>query len=217
MNYYLDFDNTLYETAKLTTLMLEATAKGISKKTGKDPKQLLDEAKGSFDSTNDNIFSFASNMAKRYNVDSEEIVGEVKKTIDNGEEIVFDDAKRFLERLKENGDKAHILTYVANGNQEYQMRKLIGSGIMKYIDGTIITTEYKFLLDLNYENGIFIDDDPRDLNGLAAKNPKKVIRMRKPNNKRSVFEISNKQIEEYTSFDDIELEKNKGKDSEPRR
>lgn len=213
MNYYLDFDNTLYETANLTSLMLEATAKGISEKTGKSASELLAEAKGSFDSTNDNIFSFASNMAKRYNVDSDIVVGKVKDTIDNGESLVFDDAKRFLERLKDNGDKAYVLTYVAKGNQEYQMRKLMGSGLMPYFEGTIITTEYKFLLDLNYENGIFIDDDPRDLNGLAAKNPIKVMRMRKPNNKRSVFEIDNKQIEEYTSFDDIQLEKNNSKDN----
>ncbi len=212
MNYYLDFDNTLYETAKLTQLMLESIAKGIAASNGQDVEVLLNEAKGSFDSTNDNIFSFASNMAKRYNVDSEIIVGKVKSTIDNGEEIVFEDAKKFLERLKENGDKAYVLTYVPKGNQEYQMRKLMGSGLMKYFEGTIITTEYKFLLDLNYENGIFIDDDPRDLNGLAAKNPKKVIRMRKPNNKRSVFDLDNKQIEEYTSFDDIQLEKNKSQD-----
>lgn len=214
MNYYLDFDNTLYETAKLTSLMLEATAKGIAETIGKDATQLLNEARGSFDSTNDNIFSFASNMAKRYNVNPEFIVGKVKSTIDNGEDIVFDDAKRFLERLKENGDKAYVLTYVAKGNQEYQMRKLMGSGLMKYFDGTIITTEYKFLLDLDYANGIFIDDDPRDLNGLASKNPIKVIRMRKPNNKRSVFELDNKQIQEYTTFDDIQLENNRSKESE---
>lgn len=205
MNYYLDFDNTLYETARLTQLMLESIAKGIADSNGKNVEVLLNEAKGSFDSTNDNIFSFASNMAKRYNVDSEIIVGKVKSTIDNGEELVFDDAKRFLERLKGNGDKAHVLTYVPKGNQEYQMRKLMGSGLMKYFEGTIVTTEYKFLLDLNYENGVFIDDDPRDLNGLFEQNPIKVIRIRKPNNKRSKIELENKEIEEYECFDDIKL------------
>ena len=29
---------------------------------------------------------------------------------------------------------------------------------------------------MDYTNGIFIDDDPRDLNGLFEKNPIKVIR-----------------------------------------
>ena len=32
MNYYIDFDNTLYETAKLTALMLGSISKGISEK-----------------------------------------------------------------------------------------------------------------------------------------------------------------------------------------
>ena len=48
------------------------------------------------------------------------------------------------------------------------MKKLMGSGITSYFDGIIITAEYKFLLDIDYTNGIFIDDDPRDLNGLYA-------------------------------------------------
>lgn len=86
------------------------------------------------------------------------------------------------------------------------MKKLLGSGLMQYFDGIIITSEYKFLLDLKYENGIFIDDDPRDLNGLFEKNAIQVIRIRKPNNKRSKIDINNSQIKEYESFDDIAVE-----------
>ena len=36
--------------------------------------------------------------------------------------------------------------------------------------------------------------------------------MKKTNNKKAVFDLDNKQIEEYTSFDDIQLEKNKSQD-----
>ena len=203
MNYYIDFDNTLYETAKLTSLMIAAIGNKIGELADLEKEPIIQDAKDNFNSTLDNIFTHAEKMGKKYNVDSEEVVNAVKSVIDNGREIVFEDAVRFLERLKENGHKIFILTYIPKTNQEYQLKKLMGSGITKYFDGIIITAEYKFLLDLDYTNGIFIDDDPRDLNGLFEKNPIKVIRIRKPNNKRSKIDIDNKEIEEYESFDDI--------------
>lgn len=214
MNYYIDFDNTLYETAKLTSLMLGSISKGISEKTGISANELFEEAKANFNSTNDNIFSFAESMSKKYQVNPKTIVSGVNGVIDNGQDLVFDDAKRFLERLKKNGDKAFILTFLPKTNQEYQMRKIMGSGLSKYFDGIMMTTEYKFLLDINYQNGIFIDDDPRDLNGLASKNPIRVIRMRKPNNRRSRIDMENPRIEEYVSFDDIQIARNKPQDIE---
>lgn len=206
MKYYIDFDNTLYETAKLTPLMLEAIAMIISEYTGKSFEELLKEAKENFNSTNDNIFSFAENMSKKYKVNSKKVVANVANVIDNGEMLVFEDAKRFLKRLKENGDQCFILTYISDGNQDYQMKKIMGSGLAKYFNGIIITAEYKFTLDIDYKNGIFIDDDPRDLNGLFEKNPIKVIRIKKPNNRRSKIELENKDIEEYISFDGINID-----------
>ena len=205
MNYYIDFDNTLYETAKLTTLMIAAIGNKIGELAELEKEPIIQDAKDNFNSTLDNIFTHAEKMGKKYNVDSEAVVNAVKNVIDNGKEIVFEDAIRFLERLKENGHKIFILTYIPQTNQEYQLKKLMGSGITSYFDGIIITAQYKFLLDLDYTNGIFIDDDPRDLNGLFEKNPIKVIRIRKPNNKRSKIDIDNKEIEEYESFDDIKI------------
>ena len=203
MNYYIDFDNTLYETAKLTSCMIAAIGNKIGELTGLEKEPIIQDAKDNFNSTLDNIFTHAEKMGNKYNVDSETVVNAVKDVIDNGRDIVFEDAVRFLERLKENGHKIFILTYIPKTNQEYQLKKLMGSGITKYFDGIIITAEYKFLLDLDYTNGIFIDDDPRDLNGLFEKNPIKVIRIRKENNKRSKIDLENKEIEEYVSFDDI--------------
>lgn len=206
MNYYIDFDNTLYETAKLTSLMLEAIGNKIGELSFQEPENIIQDAKDNFNSTIDNIFTHAAKMGKKYNVDEKAVVDSVKAVVDNGKEIVFEDAIRFLERLKEKGHKIFVLTYIPQSNQEYQFKKLMGSGIMNYFDGIIVTAQYKFLLDLDYANGIFIDDDPRDLNGLFEKNPIKVIRIRKPNNKRSKIDIDNKDIKEYESFDDIIVE-----------
>ncbi len=203
MNYYIDFDNTLYETAKLTSLMIAAIGEKIGELIGKNAEPIIQDAKDNFNSTLDNIFTHAEKMGRKYNVDEKVVVDAVKNVVDNGKEIVFEDAIRFLERLKEKGHKIFILTYIPKTNQEYQLKKIMGSGITSYFDGIIVTAEYKFLLDIDYTNGIFIDDDPRDLNGLFEKNPIKVIRIRKPNNKRSKIDIDNKEIEEFESFDDI--------------
>lgn len=205
MNYYIDFDNTLYETAKLTTYMLKAICDTVVEKRGIAYEEIDSYVKENFNSTKDNIFTFAKETGVKFEIDPIEVENNVKSVVDNGNDIVFEDAERFLAKLKENGHEVHILTYIPKTNQEYQMKKLLGSGLMKYFDTITITSKYKFLLDMDYTQGIFIDDDPRDLNGLYEKNPIKVIRIRKPNNKRSKIDIDNKDIEEFESFDDIKI------------
>lgn len=205
MNYYIDFDNTLYETAKLTTLILEEIVKYISETTNATKEEVNKYLDENFVSTTAKIFPFTEQIAKAFEADVDELTENVKKVIANGEKIVFEDAKRFLEKLKKNGHKIIIVTYIPQTNCDYQMKKISGSGISKYFDTIIITSELKATLDLDYTNGIVIDDDPRDLTQLYEKNPIKVIRIRKPNNKRSEIDMDNKDIEEYVSFDDIEI------------
>ena len=204
MNYYLDY--TLYETSKLTARMLEKIANFVLEKSENVGEEIFNEVTQNFNSTTGNIFLYAESIAAKYNLDKDEIKLHIKNIIDNGEDMVFEDAKRFLERLKSNGHKIILLTYVPDEkNKDYQNEKIIGSGLKEYFDKIIITSEYKFTIDLDYKNGIFIDDDPRDLLGLYEKNPIKVIRIRKKNNKRSKIDIENKDILEYESFDDIEI------------
>ena len=205
MNYYIDFDNTLYETAKLTSLIIDNIASSISKNTQVDSQEVLEEIKENFNSTYDNIYNFTINICKKYKIDSQETISSIENIIKNGRNIVFDDAKRFLKRLKEKGHNICLLTYVAKENEEYQLNKIVSSGLCEYFDEIIITSKMKFELDIDYKNGIFIDDDPRDLKGLYEKNPIKVIRIRKKNNKRFKIDIDNENIEEYESFDDIDI------------
>ena len=205
MNYYIDFDNTLYETAKLTSLMTAAIGNKIGELSQLNKEEIIQYVKDNFNSTIDNIFTHAEKMAERYKVDKLCVLNAVNAVINNGNEIVFEDAIRFLKKLKEKGHKIFLLTYIPKTNQEYQFKKIIGSGIISYFDGIIVTAEYKFLLDLDYTKGIFIDDDPRDLNELFKKNPVKVIRIRKQSNMRSKIDIDNKEIEEFESFDNINV------------
>lgn len=204
MNYYFDLDNTLYETARLTTLMVGEIAKNISDEKKMNFDEVLEEIKPQFNSTNDNIFSYAEKMANKYEIDSEKVVKAVNDIIFNGEGLVFEDARNFLKKAKEKGHKLILLTYTT-GNQEYQLQKIFGAKIAGYFEQIIVTAQLKYTLDIDYKNGVFFDDDPRDLKGLYEQNPIKVIRIRKPNNKRSKIDMDNKDIEEFESFDDIDM------------
>jgi len=206
MNYYIDFDSTLYETAKLTELMLKAIGKKIGELAKLDAEPLIKDAIDNFKSSTDNIFTHAENMGEKYNVDKCAVVSAVKAVLNNGKEIVYEDTVRFLKKLKEKGHRIYMLTFIYPGNQEYQMQKILGSELAQYFDVLIITTERKYSLDIDYENGIFIDDNPKDLTGLYERKPLRLIRMRRPNNKRSNIEMDIKEIEEVASFDEINID-----------
>lgn len=203
MNYYIDFDNTLYETTKLTKAMMTSIAKTISENSNFKFDEIIEDIESNFNSTYGNIFEYGRIMAEKYNVDSSNVIKNINEVIFNGNVYVFEDSKRFLKKLKEGNHTINILTYIAKGNQEYQLKKLFGSGISNNIDRIIVTSDLKYTLDIDYKNGIFIDDNPRDLKGLYEQNPQKVIRMRRKNNKYYSKEIENINIEEYSSFDDI--------------
>ena len=185
MNYYIDFDNTLYETSSLTPRMVEAIINSINI----NNKEEIEEIVGSFNttnSTNKNIYSFAVEIANRYKVNPQEVVQNVKKCIANSQNLTYDDGKRFLKRIKNKGHRLIMLTYIPDkSNEEYQMDKINASGIKEYFDEIIITSDYKFTLDLDYKNGVFVDDNPRDLKGLHEKAPIRLIRIKKEKNKYS--------------------------------
>ena len=105
MNYYIDFDNTIYETAKLTKSMLDTIVNKISEHGNVNLEKLVQETKNNFNSTSDNIFEFATKMAEKYNVNAVELNKSIKNIIDDGKKFVFDDAKRFLEKLKDKNHK----------------------------------------------------------------------------------------------------------------
>ena len=205
MNYYIDFDNTLYETAKLTETMLNEISEKVEIETNLNKEDIFKYVKENFDSSNDNIYTYAEKVGENFNVNKVELVNCVKDVVEKGKIFVFKDAESFLKKLKETDNKIILLTFMPKSNQEYQLQKIYGSGLAKYFDTLIITSDMKFNLDLDYKNGIFIDDNPRDLEGLHSKNPIRLIRIRKPNNKRYEIEMNISGMEEYKSFDDIKI------------
>ena len=148
-------------------------------------------------------------MALNYNINNELLQSELKKIIlDQGNTFVFPDAINFLKRLKEKNETICILTFVSQPkNLNQQAMKLLGSGILPYIDEVYSTTRLKFELEIDYKNNTFIDDSPRDLEGLFNSGARKIIRIKKPNNEKRTSKELNIPIEipTFTSFDNINI------------
>ena len=147
MNYYIDFDNTLYNTPLLVKRLQNA---------------------------NEN---------------------EVENIILHSSDLVFKDAIPFLQKLRAENHNIFLLSH-ATDTLKYQSLKITGSGLTEFFDALFITSKPKYELDIDYANGIFIDDNPNDLIGLYSKNAKRVIRLRRPENKYSIKDLENVNIEE---------------------
>ena len=211
--YYIDFDNTLYETGKLTKDVIYNLSKLIAESKNISIEAVLEDITSSFNSATDNFFTLAKKMSIKYGVSYNILYNKITELIiTNGKNYVFPDAIKFLEKLKKLGETTTILTYVDNSkNLSQQALKLTGSGILDYVSEVYTTTRYKFELEIDYENNTFIDDNPRDLEGLYKSGAKKIIRMKKPSNQKRNSKTLNipEEIPTYESFDMIEIpEKN---------
>lgn len=202
MNYYIDFDNTLYNTPLLKNKMLQSISNDISVKRNIDRKELFSECNLMFNRENIyDIYKLAEFFSNKYEVDSSDIINNLNKVILDGKENLFNDTIPFLKKLKKEGHKIYMLTYCKESLQ-FQSLKISGSQIANYFDGLYITSIPKYELDINYIEGIFIDDNPKDLNGLYLRNPKKLIRIRRKENKYSVYDL-NINISEYNNFEEL--------------
>lgn len=206
MNYYLDFDNTLYETSRLSNDMLKGLAYEISKKTSISENDIFDELKSMFNRENIyNIYKLAKYFAKKYNIEESVLIDKVEGIILDGKKYVYNDVISFLKELKEKNNIINVLTYVAKEDLSYQLTKIKGSGLSEYFDNIIISSSLKFNLDLKYEEGIFFDDNPRDLLGLASRNPKILVRVRRDENKHNKQELDIENLIECKSLKDYIL------------
>lgn len=203
MNYYIDFDNTLYNTPLLTHKMLSSIVASIKEKNNLDTEDLYQECKSMFNREKTyNIYELCNYFSEKYNLDASYVIENINSVILNGYDLVFEDVIPFLKKLKENGHKLFMLTYCKD-TIEFQTLKITGSKLADYFDALYITSIPKYNLDIDYTTGIFIDDNPDDLLGLYSKNAKKVIRLRRPENWYSTMDINNDNIKEYLNFNEI--------------
>ncbi len=186
MNYYIDFDNTIFDTVSfhddLLKILLknkieEKYIKDYYKKNGVKPLALVNS------------------------LCNEVITKEVDELFKKAKDYLYKDAIDFLKAKSFN---SYILyTY---GDLDYQNKKIENSGILKYFDEVIITDEDKTKIDLDYANGIFIDDNPKVIKKLLDKGVMKIYRVLRNNNIHSEEKLNNKCVVEIHNMKEIKDE-----------
>lgn len=203
MNYYIDFDNTLYNTQLLKNKILDSMVKLIIEKNNLDYDSVYKECEDKFHRKYvSNVHELANHFANKYNLELSVVINNLNTVILNREDLVFNDCIPFLKKLKANGHKVYLLSFCKYG-PEFQTIKIAGSKLTVFFDGLYITCIPKYNLEIDYTNGIFIDDNPNDLLGLYSKNPKQVIRLRRKGTTHSKKNIHNENIKEYSTFNEI--------------
>ena len=160
---YIDFDNTLFNTVKFNNKCKELLNKYIN-------EEEQDKIFKSFTKIYD-FREVINILSINYNIDKAILLKEYNELLEGN--YLFEDTIEFLEYYKEK----YELIMLTFGNNEYQLDKINCSNISKYFKELIITSEYKYVLDIDYKNSIFIDDNPRDLKGLMNNNPYLIIRL----------------------------------------
>lgn len=186
MNYYIDFDNTLFDTVSfhrdLLKILLnngieESYIKKFYKDNGLNPINLVNS------------------------LNNDKINKEVDKLFKNAKNYLYKDALSFLNNK---GNKQYIL--YSYGYLDYQNKKIDNSNIKDYFDEVIITDKDKTKLDLDYQNGIFIDDNTKVIKELLKKDVVKVYRVKRDNNLHSEEKLNNKNVIEIFNMKEIKDE-----------
>lgn len=207
MNFFIDFDHTLYNTPLLTNDMLNALAAYICQTTNKNQENIFQLLKDKFKRGTNNIYDIyklIEYFGNEYKYDINTATEIVNKVISNGQSYLFEDSIPFLKSLKKDNHKIYILSY--NENEVYfQAIKIAGSGLLTYVDGVFPTTSIKGDIPFDFSKCIFIDDKPKDLISIYNNKPYKIFRIRRKNDTYSEIETG-LPIPEFSSL--LELMKN---------
>lgn len=179
MKIYVDFDRTLFDCDRfLDDFYNLITNYNI-------PRDLFKECQNQSRKHGFNPYIILNNLEKKISFDKS-IYNDIDKLIINTSSYLYSDAIPFLEYINSLNYKVIILT---KGNRDFQSKKIANAHIDKYYDKIIVTMHHKGFLFLNYLQSIFIDDNPREINSLMKRKPKKMIRIKRINSKYSSIEI----------------------------
>lgn len=179
MKIYVDFDRTLFDCDRfLDDFYNLITNYNI-------PRDLFKECQNQSRKHGFNPYIILNNLEKKISFDKS-IYNDIDKLIINTSSYLYSDAIPFLEYINSLNYKVIILT---KGNRDFQSKKIANAHIDKYYDKIIVTMHHKGFLFLNYLQSIFIDDNPREINSLMKRKPKKMIRIKRINSKYSNIEI----------------------------
>lgn len=190
MKIYVDFDGTLFNSSKLQSKYIEIFIKhNVNKK-------YLEKIINEDYKKEKNFDTLAKKIINDNNLD-QSILKEINSLYSN--KLIFKDAIYFLEKYY----KEHTLILLTLGNKSYQQKKIDSSNISKYFKDIIITNKDKSKLDIDYTNGIFIDNNPLELKKFYNSKANNLIRIKRNTDKYSKLTLDIPNIPEYISFEEL--------------
>ena len=183
MNYYIDFDNTIFDTVSFHNDLINILLKNnitreyidnYYKENGINPLDLINS------------------------INNDKINKQVDKLFKKASKYLYKDAIKFLSKKSFNN---YIL--YSYGNIDYQNKKIDNCDIKKYFDEILVTDINKTDLDLDYKNGIFFDDNVDVIKELLDKEVYKIYRVKRKNNIHSEVKLNDKRVIEIYNMKDI--------------
>ena len=167
MTIYLDFDRTLFDTEKfiqdLEKLIIENNV---------DIK-LFNEYKANYKKEGFNPEFILKEMEKDYSF-NHDVYQKIDELLQLSYQYIYSDVVIFLNKCHDNNYQVCLLT---KGNHDFQLKKIKYSHLEQLFNKVIITQKRKGELALDYSKGIFIDDNPYEIDSILDKKPFKVIRI----------------------------------------
>ena len=188
---YIDFDGTLYDSNSLYNGFLKiCNDYGICDNKIQMAEKTLFNGDYLFD-----LRILAKYLMKKYKLPVK-MLFDVSKLLSN--DNLYDDVIEGLKKLEK--IRKYEIILLSYGNKKYQKKKIQLSHITKYFDDIIITDKSKLNLEnVDYENGVFIENNPYQIDDLYNANSKNVIRIRRNGDKYFYIDTKNS-IKEYDGF-----------------
>lgn len=192
MKIYIDFDGTLYNNTKHYKKIINIFKKYNIKEEYINNLTKIKNYK--------NMDKLAKDIITNNNLDKF-IIKEINNIYN--ENLTYKDIIPFLEFYQ----NKHDLILLTLGTKKYQLKKIKSSNISKYFKEIIITNKDKSKLNIDYQNSIFIDNNPLELKRFYKSKAKYLIRIKRKEDKYSKINLDIENIPEFKNFKEL-LENN---------
>lgn len=189
MNIYIDFDGTLFDTDKFYNDFIM-----LCKKNNVSESE---------------VFNIRNKTHKLFNLD--DLALEIKKEFSLNDDFInsvndlydkkylYEDVIDFLEKYYQKYN-LYILSY---GETNYQTKKISCCSFDKYFKDIIITTD-KGKENIDYKDGWFIDNNPREIEKLKEAGASKIIRIKRKDDSHFNL-ICSVKVKDYFALDAIDV------------
>ena len=192
MKIYIDFDGTLFNNNKHYHKLIKTF-----KKYNINEEYINNLTKNKHYK---NLDTLAKEIIIKNNLDRS-IINEINTIYSNN--LIYKDTIPFLEKYY----KEHELILLTLGTKKYQLKKINSTNISKYFKKIIITNKDKSKLNIDYQNSIYIDNNPLELKKFYNAKSKYLIRIKRNTDKYSKINLDIENIPEFINFNEL-LESN---------